>query len=82
VGSWLEVRTGDAILLREIAVGGGHGGGQAGWIHVGLGPSDAAEVRVTWPDGTSGPWMRVAANEFVEIERGAGEPQPWQPPGG
>ncbi len=44
---------------HEVTVGGGHASGQLGWIHVGLGDADAAEVRVQWPDGEIGPWMDV-----------------------
>ena len=47
-------------------VGGGHGGGQLGWTHVGLGQADQAEVRVTWPDGEVGPWLTAPPNGFVE----------------
>ena len=37
VGAWIEVRAGDRTMLRELTVGGGHAGGQLGWIHFGLG---------------------------------------------
>jgi hypothetical protein len=79
IGARVEVRTGDAVQSREIVVGGGHAGGQLGWTHVGLGPSDSAAVRVRWPDGAEGPWMTVTADTFVEIERGAAEPRTWRP---
>ncbi len=69
IGAWVEVRVGDRTLVREITVGGGHAGGQLGWLHVGLGHADAAEVRVQWPDGETGPWMAVPAGEFAIIER-------------
>ncbi|MBN2112897.1 MAG: CRTAC1 family protein [Acidimicrobiia bacterium] len=78
VGSWIEVRAGGRTTLREINVGGGHAGGQLGWIHFGLGEAGAAEVRVQWPDGEVGPWQRVAADGFVVIVRG-GEPRRWSP---
>jgi hypothetical protein len=81
IGAWVEVRVGDLTLRREVTSGGGHGGGQLGWIHFGLGPATRAEVRVRWPDGDTGPWMTVAADRFFVIERGAGEPRPWQQPG-
>jgi len=80
IGGWLEVKVGDATLLRELTAGGGHIGGQLGPVHVGLGPSERAQVRVQWPDGEVGPWMGVAANQFVDIERGASEPRRWEPP--
>jgi hypothetical protein len=77
VGAWLDVRIGDRVLSREITVGGGHAGGQLGWLHTGLGPAEKAQVRVQWPDGVVGPWTDVDADQFVTIERGAAGPQPW-----
>ena len=72
IGAWVEVRVGDRTVQHEITVGGGHAGGQLGWIHVGLGIAASADVRVTWPDGQIGPWTNVAADRFVQLERGAG----------
>lgn len=79
VGSWIEVRIGERTLLDELTVGGGHAGGQLGWIHFGLGAADHADIRVQWPDGESGPWLPLAANQFARIERGISEPQLWLP---
>ena len=59
---------------REVTVGGGHASGELGWIHFGLGDVDAAEVRVRWPDGQTGPWLELRANRFATIERGATQP--------
>jgi enediyne biosynthesis protein E4 len=79
VGAWLDVRVDGRVSTREVTVGGGHAGGQSGWLHTGLGDATTAEVRVRWPDGETGPWMAVAADQFVTIERGAAAPTPWQP---
>ena len=79
IGSWLEVRIGDRTIQREVTIGGGHAGGQLGWIHFGLGDADRVEIRVKWPNGESGPWMGVAANQFVMVERGTREAVPWLP---
>ena len=76
------MRFGDRTIEREITIGGGHAGGQLGWIHVGIGEGDGAEIRVEWPDGETGPWLDLPANGFSVIERGADEPRPWTPPGG
>lgn len=78
IGAWVEVRTGDRIQRRELTVGGGHAGGQLGWVHFGIGANSAAEVRVVWPGGEAGPWKRVDANEFVIVRRG-GEVARWSP---
>ncbi|HEY4632992.1 MAG TPA: ASPIC/UnbV domain-containing protein, partial [Candidatus Limnocylindrales bacterium] len=80
IGSWIEVRTGDRTQRREVAIGGGHAGGQLGWIHFGLGRAESAQVRVQWPDGEWGPWLDVAADSFAIVERDAGVARPWQPP--
>jgi len=78
IGAWVDVRVGDRILHRELTIGGGHAGGQLGWIHFGLGDAASADVRVAWPGGETGPWQHVAANEFVVLRRGAGDAVPWK----
>ena len=70
IGAWIEVRAQARIQRHEVVVGGGHVSGQAGWIHVGLGPAEAAEVRVQWPDGHWSPWQQTVSNRFLLIERG------------
>jgi hypothetical protein len=69
IGAWIEVRLDERTLSYEVTVGGGHAGGQLGWIHVGLGDAEAAEVRVQWPDGATEPWTRVAAGSRAVVER-------------
>jgi hypothetical protein len=81
IGAWIAVRFGDRTVEREIVVGGGHAGGQLGWIHVGLGDADGAEIRVEWPDGQTGPWLELPVNGFAVVERGADEARTWTPPG-
>lgn len=82
IGAWVEVRIGDRILRRELTIGGGHAGGQLGWIHFGLGDAAGADVRVAWPGGETGPWLHVSANEFVVMRRGLKDARPWSPGGG
>ena len=72
IGAWIEVRIGDRVVAREVTIGGGHAGGQLGWVHVGLGDQAQAEVRVQWPDGEVGPWETVAAGERAIIDRDGG----------
>jgi hypothetical protein len=80
IGAWLEIKAGGLTINREVTVGGGHIGGQLGWLHVGLGSADRAQVRVQWPNGQWGPSMEIAADQFATIERGASAPTPWAPP--
>lgn len=42
VGSWLEVQIGKSVIRRELTIGGGHAGGQLGWVHFGLGAARSA----------------------------------------
>jgi hypothetical protein len=79
IGGWLEVRAGGTTTRRELTIGGGHGGGELGWVHVGLGAATAAEVRVQWPDGTIGPWLATSADRFVELDRDATALRAWTP---
>ena len=79
IGAWVEVRAGDRTVEREVTVGGGHAGGQLGWIHFGLGPADGAEVRVQWPDGEVGPWMDLPVDGFALLDRASGGTVPWTP---
>jgi hypothetical protein len=79
VGSWMQVRTADATSLWEVTIGGGHAGGQLGWIHVGLGEAEDAEVRVQWPDGETGPWLELPLDAFGVIARDAPEVMAWSP---
>jgi hypothetical protein len=81
IGAWLEVQVGGRTTWREVTVGGGHAGGQLGWIHIGLGAASEADVTVHWPDGEAGPTMTVDANRFYDVERGATEANPWTPGG-
>jgi len=82
IGSIIETKIGETVSRREVTVGGGHISGQLGWTHVGLGSAPTADVRVVWPDGETGPWMTVKADQAVEIARGASAPTTRTPPVG
>lgn len=82
VGATIEVRTGSRSVVHQTTVGGGHASGDHGWLHLGLGTADEAEVRVTWPDGTDGDWVAVPAGTFSIIERNAPEATVWEPGSG
>jgi hypothetical protein len=79
IGAWIEVRAGARATVREVTVGGGHAGGQLGWVHFGLGSAERAELRVQWPDGETGPWMHADANAFLVLAPGDVEATRWQP---
>jgi hypothetical protein len=81
IGAWVEVRVGDRITRREVTIGGGHAGGQLGWVHFGIGDASGADVRVLWPGGETGPWLSVAANEFAVVQRGVAGARRWSPAG-
>lgn len=72
VGAWLDLRVGERIFAREITVGGTHASGVALPEHFGLGASETAELRVTWPDGTVTDWLPVTADCTLRVTRGTG----------
>jgi hypothetical protein len=82
IGAWVEVTAGDRVERREITIGGGHAGGQLGWIHFGLGDAATASVTVTWPDGTKSAAMPVPVNGFGIVRRGSDAVEPWTFDGG
>ena len=69
VGARVEVQTEDALQWQEVAVGGGHAGGQAVPLHFGLGAADVALIRVLWPDGAETIEAHGALDRVVQIER-------------
>jgi hypothetical protein len=79
IGATVEVQAGTATQRRELTVGGGHAGGQLGWVHLGLGTAATAQVRVHWPDGSVGVWLPMAADTFNLVSKGAAVATPWQP---
>jgi hypothetical protein len=80
IGAVVEVQTGSTTQRRELTVGGGHAGGQLGWVHLGLGTAATAQVRVRWPDGSTSPWLPVTADTFDLVTKGAAAVSPWLPP--
>jgi enediyne biosynthesis protein E4 len=79
VGAKISVKTGTRTQTRVVQVGGGDASGHAGWIHVGLGTAERAEIRVQWPDGDRSAAYRVFANQFVVIDRTKPQAAYWYP---
>lgn len=69
IGAWVEVKRGDAVMRRELTIGGGHAGGQLGWLHFGLGDAASTSVSVIWPDGGRSAWDDLDANGFYLLAR-------------
>jgi enediyne biosynthesis protein E4 len=70
IGSWLEVKLENGLVLRrEITIGGGHASGQLGWVHFGLGSNQSAQLRIQFPDGVWSDWQAVSSNKFYVLER-------------
>ena len=69
IGAWVEVKMPDHIQRREITIGGGQAGGNLGANHFGLGDLAQAEVRVIWPDGTTGAWEMVKADAAYRLQK-------------
>ena len=79
IGAKLAVKIGAKTLNRTIQVGGGHASGTAGFVHVGLGTAERAEIRVQWPDGEWSHPYRAFADNFVLIDRDAVAARYWYP---
>jgi enediyne biosynthesis protein E4 len=79
VGARIAVKTGTRTMIRTVQVGGGDASGHAGWVHVGLGTAERAEIRVQWPDGEWSYPYRVFANQFVLVDRAKEQAAYWYP---
>ncbi len=80
VGALVSVKWGNNTSNKTVQVGGGHASGHAGFVHIGVGTAERAEVRIKWPDGEWSPSYRVFANNFVQIRRGTDSARYWYPP--
>jgi FtsP/CotA-like multicopper oxidase with cupredoxin domain len=78
IGAVVEIRRGDKVERHEIASGGGHLSGSVGWLHFGLGPEMAADLRVIWPEGKAGEWLSLPARTFHILRPGLA-PESWTP---
>lgn len=76
VGAWIELRANGRVQTREVTVGGGHAGGQAGPVHFGIGPATEAEIRIVWPDGSVLDWTRVPADRVIRVAPDGIRPDP------
>lgn len=79
IGAEISIKTGNLSQTRRIKIGGGHASGQLGFIHVGLGVAERAQIRVKWPDGEWSAPYRVFANNFVSIKKDANDVRYWFP---
>jgi hypothetical protein len=79
IGAQIAVKTGTKTQVRTIHVGGGDASGHLGWVHLGLGTAERAEIRVQWPDGEWSYPYRVFANQFVVIDRQKTRADYWYP---
>ncbi|EAU40479.1 FG-GAP repeat domain protein [Fulvimarina pelagi HTCC2506] len=79
IGAKLAVRIGARTLMRTIDIGGGHASGTSGFVHLGLGVAERAQIRVQWPDGEWSHPYRVFANNFVLIDREEDAARYWYP---
>jgi hypothetical protein len=79
IGAVIEVQAGNVTSRREVTIGGGHDGGQLGWVHFGLGRATSAQVRITWPDGTVGQAVTISADQLGTIDRSSDSFRPFVP---
>ncbi len=74
IGAWLEVTHSGKTTSRELVIGGGHAGGQLGFVHFGLADDIEATVDVTWPDGAKSEWKGLKADRYYRLERDQAAP--------
>ena len=79
IGARISVKSGNQTRSRTVSVGGGHASGSAGFIHVGLGVAERANIRIQWPDGQWSANYRAFANNFIIIDRQQNLPRYWYP---
>ena len=72
IGTQVRVEIGDRTLLRDIASSSSYLSVHDPRLHFGLGEHDIVDrLEVRWPDGRVDVMEAVAANRFLEIEKGA-----------
>ncbi|MEP2783453.1 MAG: CRTAC1 family protein [Pseudoruegeria sp.] len=74
IGAFVEVRTTERVHLRELTVGGGHAGGDAAPLHIGLGKALSADLRVIWPDGNVTDWTPLPMNQHTSVHGSSAHP--------
>ncbi len=79
IGAEISVKSGNENRTRRVKTGGGHASGSLGFIHVGLGVAERANIRVKWPDGSWSVPYRAFANNFVVIKKDDPTPRYWYP---
>ena len=79
VGALISIKSGNNNKSRRVNIGGGHASGSLGFVHVGLGVAERANIRVKWPDGSWSSTYRAFANQFIVIKKGDAEPKYWYP---
>jgi hypothetical protein len=65
IGAVITVQSASTTQTVQHVIGGGHGGGQLGPRHFGLGPDDTAQMDVVWPDGTTSTHQADAGTRVV-----------------
>ena len=73
IGAWVEVRVGDTIApARGHDRRRPHRAASSAGSTSGSARPTRRDVRVTWPDGTVGPWQHVIADQFVIVGSSVG----------
>ena len=68
IGASITVTTVQHSQTLQRIIGGGHAGGQLLPLHIGLGTAPAADITVTWPDGT-GTTHNTPANQNLLLQK-------------
>ena len=68
IGATVALTTGTLIDIRQVVIGGGHAGGQLLPLHFGLGAYEAAQLTVTWPDGSMSKHMAKSGEDALIVK--------------
>jgi hypothetical protein len=72
VGARISVTSGRRTQIDEVRSGGYHISQGDFRVHFGLGASAKADVTIRWPQGATGTFKDVAANQWVVVREGKG----------
>ena len=70
IGAHVQVHAGGSYQMREVLTGSSFQAQSDTRLHFGLGPATAADIEITWPEGTRQVFRAVPANHRYVIHRG------------
>ncbi len=72
IGARLTLTTEDGSQIDEVRSGGFYASQGDFRVHFGLGDATKADVKIRWPDGSTGSWNDLPAGHWIVIQEGSG----------